>query len=586
MRNEYPRPDFVRDSFISLDEEWDFDFDDRNVGHQEKWYRKHTYSKKIQVPFSFQSKLGGIEDLSFHDHLWYHLRLPKIRLGKEERLILHLEGVDYYSEVYLNGDRLADHYGANCGYVVDLTEALDPKANDLVLYVKDPSQDRSIPRGKQDWEEKSHEIWYTRTSGIYKPAWLQVVNAAHIRNFYLTPRLEHYTVNVDLETTLSKGRVEMEVTDWNEKNPKLFAFALTGLKADYSFSLPDDYVNDRIWKPDWPYLFHLTFRLFDEKGAKKDEVKTYFAFRDITAKDGKVYLNGYPIYQKLILNQGYYPDGVLTAPTVEAMEKDIDAIKALGFNGCRIHQKCEDPYFLYLCDKKGLFVWQECAANYGFSSYSQRRMLNEWIDIVKTNYNHPSIICYTPMNESWGIEGIPYDQKIQAYDQALYYLIHSLDDTRLVISNDGWEQCKTDLLTVHNYRHGAKDEKEKQAHFHETLSDRKHILDYAGIERLILCPGFEDEGQPILLTEFGGVAFRKDAHGKAWGYTTSSDEKEYIADLTRIYAAIADSSCLEGICYTQLTDVEQEMNGFLTFDRKFKVDPKKIKALNDTLKVK
>ncbi|MBS6440813.1 MAG: hypothetical protein KH380_00280 [Coprobacillus sp.] len=582
MRNEYPRPDFVRDSFISLCDTWDFDFDDQNVGHKQKWFSHHAFSKKIEVPFSFETELSGIHDVTYHDHVWYHKHLEEITLKKDERLILHFEGVDYFCEVYVNGCFVKSHYGSNGSFKMDITKYLK-KENDIVVYCFDPSKDRSIPRGKQDWEPLGHAIWYTRTTGIYKPVWLQVVNEKHIDDFYIQTKLDKYQVSVDLEATTDCGAVEFIVRD--QSMEKAYRFELQGKKAIYSFNLPNDFVNDRIWTLVRPFLFDFKIRLYDEKNELKDEVRSYLGIREVTTKDGYVLLNNEPIYQKLVLNQGYYPRGVLTAPTIQDMENDIDYMMQMGFNGCRIHQKTEDPYFLYLCDKKGFLIWQECASNYGFNSYSQRRMLNEWMDIVKNNYNHPSIICYTPLNESWGVEGIPYDKEIQAFAMSLYYMIHSLDSSRLVISNDGWEHCKTDLLTIHNYNHGGKEEKEKYLRFVRDLTSREEITKFEMINRFIVNPGFKDEGQPIILSEFGGVAFKKDTGGKAWGYTTSSSEEEYEADLRRIYAAIQKSSCIQGICYTQLTDVEQEVNGLMTFDRKFKIDPSLIKEMNDSLEV-
>lgn len=581
MRNEYPHPDFVRNSFISLDEAWDFSFDDQNVGHKEKWYRDHAFEKKIEVPFAFESKLSGIADTSYHDAMWYHKEFQAPSLKKEERLILHFEGVDYYSEVYLNGEKVREHYDGNVGYFVDITDNMIAGKNDLVVYCYDPCQDTSIPRGKQDWEETSHAIWYTRTSGIYKPVWMEVVNAQHIARFFETTDLAHFQLSFDTELTTAEGTISFKVADGN--NVKEFTFAVTKAKATYVFVLPNDFVNERLWSPERPFLFDLTLTLKDSKGSVVDMVKSYLGLREVKTEGGKVLLNGRPIYQKLVLNQGYYRDGILTAPSVEAMEKDIRLMKEMGFNGCRIHQKSEDPYYLYLCDKMGLIVWQECPAAYGYSSYSPRRELNEWIDIVKAVYNHPCILTYTPLNESWGVEGIPNSKLIQAHALSLYYTIKSLDSSRLVVSNDGWEQCTTDLLTVHNYGHGAKDDLAEQKRFADLLSTREKILRYENINRFIINPGYQDEGQPIILSEFGGIAYKKDTGGKAWGYTVIASDKDYESELRRIYAAIKKSDCIVGICYTQLTDVEQEVNGLLTYDREPKIELKTIKAINDSL---
>ena len=460
MRNEYPRPDFKRDSFVSLNGTWEFCFDDYNVGHKEKWFAKHDFDNKIEVPFSFETKLSGIHDTTYHDHVWYHKKLKDIKLSDNHLFILHFEGVDYYSEVYINGYLIKDHYGSNAGFQVDITNYLVEGENDLVVYCFDPSKDRSIPRGKQDWELEGHAIWYTRTTGIYKSVWLEQVDKKYIKNFFVRTKLDRYCISYDVEVSEPNGTLEIIVYDGNDSVKN--SFKVTKKKNTYEFCLPNDFVNDRIWTLQRPFLFDINLILKDDYGNVVDKVNSYLGIREVKTENGKVLLNGLPIYQKLVLNQGYYVDGNLTAPTVEDMEKDIDDMIAMGFNGCRIHQKTEDPLFLYLCDKKGFLVWQECAENYGYSNLNQRRMINEWIDIVKNNYNHPSIICYTPLNESWGVEGIPYSDEIQNYAMSLYYTIKSLDPTRLVISNDGWEQCKTDLITVHNYSHGREDELESK----------------------------------------------------------------------------------------------------------------------------
>ncbi|MBO8427079.1 MAG: glycoside hydrolase family 2 [Firmicutes bacterium] len=582
MRNEYPRPDFVRDSFVSLDKEWDFDFDDKNLGHKEKWFINHKFTKAINVPFCFQSKLSGINDKSFHDHIWYQTEIKVRTLKEDERVILYFLGVDYYSETYINGFRVKDNYGANVGFEIDITDYLiDDKAK-ITIYVNDPSEDRLIPRGKQDWEKESHTIFYTRTSGIYKPVYYQIVNKRHIKNFFYTTSLKDNSINLTLLNTNNDGYLKFKITDKNDCSYE-YIYNIHKYIERFTINLPNDFVNDRIWRVEYPYLFNIELSLFDENMNLKDIVKSYLGFRDISISNGKVYLNEHEIYQKLVLFQGYYEDGILTPKSIDVMENDIKMMKELGFNGCRIHQKTADPYFLYLCDKLGFYVWQECAANYGYSLLSPERQINEWIKIIKFNYNHPSIIAYTPLNESWGVEGIPQDEKIKAHAMSLYYLIKSLDDSRLVISNDGWEHCKTDLLTIHNYSHGNKDEIEKYKKFEKTLSNRDEILKFEGIGRFIINPGFIDEGQPILLTEFGGVALNNKENEKDWGYTTSKNEKEFIEDLKRIYKAIKESNCIVGYCYTQFNDVEQEVNGLVTYDRKYKVNPKLIKEINDSI---
>ena len=354
MRERYPRPESIREGCEMLNGEWEFAFDDEGKGHRERWYEKHEYDRRIEVPYSYESELSGIADKGMHDEVWYHREIEGKELEEEERVILHFEGVDYYSEIYVNGVKVKEHYGANGGYRADITEAYRKGKNDIVVYCWDPGKDRSIPRGKQDWEEESHGIWYTRTTGIYKPVWMEIVNEKHIEGFYIRTKLEGYEIEVDLETTTERGKIEMIVSDG--RNDQRYGYEIGKKKETYRFGLPNDYVNDRVWTCERPFLYDLTMRLYDEAGKKKDEVKTYFGIREIRTENGKVLLNGRPIYQKLVLNQGYYPGGLLTAPDVETMEKDIDNMKAMGFNGCRIHQKTEDARYLYLCDKKGFLA--------------------------------------------------------------------------------------------------------------------------------------------------------------------------------------------------------------------------------------
>lgn len=583
MRNEYPREDAIRKSFISLDEKWDFDFDPNNVGHKEKWFMEHNFTKQIEVPFCPESKLSGICDTNYHDHVWYQKEISFPHLSEDERLILNFEGVDYYCEVFINSFMIGSHFGSAGCFKFDITDYLRNDKNILTVYCFDPGKDTTILRGKQDWEEKSHIIWYTRTTGIYKPVWLQVVNKYHINHFYITTDINNLIVSVELESTLGEGTVEFKIADKNGKSLQ-FPYEIKNCKQHFDLKLDEKFVDGRLWDLENPNLFDLYIVLKDTKGKEVDEVKTYFGLREVSTKDTYVLLNGKKVYQKLVLNQSYFKDGILTPPSFKDMENDIMYMKEMGFNGCRIHQKVADPHFLYLCDKLGFLIWQECAAGYGYTNYSPRRLLNEWIDIVKNNFNHPCIICYTPLNESWGVEGIPESKQMQAHALSVYYLIKSLDQTRLVISNDGWEQCKTDLLTVHDYQHGKTKDDPDFARFCRCLKERNSILSKECIGRHIINPGYKDENQPILLTEFGGIAFIKDSHGNCWGYTTCKDEEDYVNELKRIYKAIADSNCIRGICYTQLTDVEQEVNGLMTYERKFKVKPEIIKEINDSLK--
>ena len=588
IRNEYPRPQFVRQQWLNLNGSWGFDFDDENVGEQEKWFKNDkVLSQKINVPFAFQSKLSGIEDPSFHDVVWYQreVAIPKEWAGK--RLILHFGAVDFYAKVYVNESFVGEHIGGHTSFSFDITDAVDGADKAIIsLRVEDPSQDEEIPRGKQYWHEQSAGIWYTRTTGIWQTVWLEPVSAAAIEKVKMTPHLDSGEIEMafdlpkkamgkHLKVAISfKGQGLVCDTLVVQEETLRRRFYLFNNKIDRS----DFHGKGWTWQPDNPNLFDVSFTLFDNSDTY-DVVESYFGMRKIHTENGTVYLNNRPYYQKLVLDQGYWPEGVLTAPTDEDFVKDIEIAKALGFNGCRKHQKVEDPRFLYWADKLGFLVWGESASATVYSNKMAEYMTKEWMEIVERDYNHPSIITWTPLNESWGVPEIANSRVQQHFSQALYHLIHALDDTRLVVGNDGWEMTETDICAVHSYSHGNKEEVEKYNYFVDALSTKERILVSQMCHRRLYCHGFSHQGEPILLTEFGGIGYSiKD---KGWGYTSVSTAEEFVEDYKRVIDALYQSEVIVGYCYTQLSDVEQEINGLVTYDRKFKCDPAKIKEIND-----
>lgn len=285
---------------------------------------------------------------------------------------------------------------------------------------------------------------------------------------------------------------------------------------------------------------------------------------------------------KLVLDQGYWPESLLTAPNKEALRFDIEISKSMGFNGARKHQKCEDPYFMYYADKLGYLIWGEMASSIKFSELSASRDKNEWEQILVRDYNHPSIVAWVPLNESWGVPEIRTDKRQQQHALDLYHLIKSVDQTRLVVGNDGWEQVITDICAIHNYRHGAKNEPDVQDKFRRDIGTKEALLASKPADRPIYADGYSHRGEPILLTEFGGISY--EVNGKGWGYTAVDDVNDLLSEYKRLIEDINLSKDLVGYCYTQLTDVEQEINGLLTYDRKPKVSVEKIKEVNDSIK--
>ncbi|MEH0688645.1 beta galactosidase jelly roll domain-containing protein [Vibrio cholerae] len=598
---EYPRPQFVRESWQSLNGQWQFDFDDDNKGHDEEWYKPgFSLSNKIEVPFVYQAKASGIGAREPHEYVWYKRQFTLSKSLENQKVLLHFGAVDYQCWVFVNGQRVGEHQGGNTSFFFDITHALKAKSEqEITVAVYDPCLDETIPRGKQIWGPESRDIWYTNSTGIWQSVWLESVNPnLAIDNIFISPDLDHGKVNIEARfsgNVLSfASQASSELTYYLETSisfkQQQVVSSKTQIMSD-SLSCGHDVVQKQIfrtafhdegwsWTPETPNLFDVTFKLVDSHGNVIDKVDSYFGMRKIHTENGMVYLNNKPYYQKLVLDQGYWPDGLMTAPDDEALKQDILLSKQMGFNGCRKHQKVEEARFLYWADKLGYLVWGECAASPMYDSNAVARLTQEWLEIIERDYNHPSLVTWVPLNESWGVPNIARDRQQQHHSQAMYHLIHSLDNTRLVISNDGWEITESDICAVHNYQHGTEQETSKYARFCHDIGSTEGLLGSMSARRSIYANGFAHQGEPIILTEFGGVGF-KVGDQEGWGYTSVTTAQGLIDDLTRIMKAIKESKALHGYCYTQLCDVEQEINGLLTYDRKPKCDLSIIHALNE-----
>ena len=586
-RKEYPRPQLVRKDWLNLNGQWDFEFDDLNVGLKEKWYDDHSFSKKIEVPFAYQTKLSGIEDPSCHDQVWYKREFTVPAQMKGKRIILHFGAVDYRAMVYINGQLVGMHEGGHTPFSFDITDHLCGDVEAVVVRAEDPSTDETIPRGKQSWEEKSRAIWYTRTTGIWQTVWLEAVHESHIQKLRFTPLFDSGDVKIEFEIkkAFSGKTVEIDISFKGEKvttqtvSPHEIYTRLTVNLFNRKIFRTEYHGQGWTWSPETPNLFDVVIRVVDE-GVVIDELESYFGMRKIHTENGMVYLNNKPYYQKLVLDQGYWPEGLLTAPSDEALKLDIELSKEMGFNGCRKHQKVEDPRFMYWADQIGYLVWGECGATTSYTEDAVARLTREWLEILERDYNHPSIVTWVPINESWGIPYVCVNEQQKQHTLAMYYMIKSLDPTRLVISNDGWDATKTDICGIHNYGHGHKDDTNRHAYYQHVLGTLEALLNEKHAARNVYTGGFKHEGEPIILTEFGGVAF-KAGEDAGWGYTSVTTVEDYVADYERIMKAVFASKILHGYCYTQLTDVEQEINGILTYDRKPKCDLKEINRLNN-----
>ncbi len=578
-RPEYPQPQFQRAEWQNLNGVWDFQFDDENAGLAQNWHTSASrLGRRIVVPFSFESSMSGVGDSSFHPQVWYSrtFEVPESWTGR--RVLLHFGAVDYRAMVWVNGHFAGEHEGGHTPFTFDVTNLLKSGSNTVSLRVEDPPTDRYIPRGKQHWESKSDSIFYTRTTGIWQTVWLEPVAQTYIER---TRIHGHINGTVTFDAKIAHPFADSQLTVTITYQGKLIASGTTvcqGTQATVSAFVRDPH----LWSPDSPSLYDITMEL-RSYGAVVDRVESYFGFRSVSLQDGKLMLNGNPLYLKTVLDQGYWPESNLTPPSDEAIRFDIEKAKEFGFNGVRKHQKIEDPRFYYWADKMGLLVSAEMANAYLFDEDCTGRITREWIDAINRDCNHPSIIIWVPINESWGVPNLAEPTQ-QAHLKAMYYLTKSLDPTRLVIDNDGWEHTDcTDLFAIHDY---TKTGPELLERFNGAPRGTLPLPKYG---KMYLAPGQKYNGTPLFLSEFGGVGYvlPKDVTGipiNSWGYAgVEPTEETAVNRISGLYKAIAKIPAIMGVCYTQLYDVEQEINGLLTYDRRDKFDPNVICAANKLL---
>ncbi|MBR4061364.1 MAG: glycoside hydrolase family 2 [Lachnospiraceae bacterium] len=582
---DYPRPQFVRKNWENLNGCWDFRFDDENVGEKENWYRKFESDLQIQVPFTYETKLSGIRDESRHDRIWYHKQIvvDGSKLGKNN-YVIHFEGADFITKLWVNGQFAGSHRGGYARFSFDITNLVQDGENELTVKVED-SFDIQQPRGKQRWSDENFRCWYVQTTGIWKTVWTEYVPNINLDYVKMTPNIQDFCMELEVDVNAPEdfldGQLFFEATVWFEDkliNRTMTALTQKHVKQSIDMAMKGDIniqMAAKTWAPEHPYLYDVTFRILDNNKVL-DEVGSYCAMREIRIDGSQIMLNGQPLYQRLILDQGYWKDSHLTPPSEKALIEDIEKILAMGYNGLRKHQKTEDERFLYWCDVKGLLVWSEAAAAYQFSDYAVNVFTSEWMEIVKQNYNHPCIITWTPFNESWGIERIKTCKEQQHFTEAIYYLTKSMDKMRPVIVNDGWEHTISDILTLHDYEKAGVVFKQRYSEYKDEILKSEVFFNrfYAAF-----ADGYEYKGQPIIISEFGGIAY--DNGDSGWGYGGKETSIEnFIQRFDDITTAIKELPHVCGYCYTQVTDVQQEINGLMDIDRNFKVEPEIIKEIN------
>jgi len=577
QHQDYPRPSLYREGYVLLNGTWQFLFDEANQGLSQGFANGlPSPTLPITVPFAYQSKLSTIHQPKTIAVTWYQRELD-FPSGLQSYL-LHFEGVDDICDVWWNGHHLGRHVGGYTRITFQIRPDMIKPHNRLVLRVEDDlGTDR--PRGKQRWQKENLGCWYVETSGIWKSVWMEPVASQYIERIAFTPVID----------TLS---LQTRVIIANFKEPLTLAYRIlyqneliaegqqTLFQPESSFQVsmhtPSAQFRLHYWTPDQPHLYDVEMTLIHGQQSL-DQVLTYVGMRQFQTKGRTILLNHEPVYLKMILDQGYWPESGLTPPSFQALLTDVQMIKATGFNGVRKHQKIEDERFYYLCDRLGLIVWLELPSAYEFNQTMQHRFAQLVPEVIQQFWNHPSIMAYVIMNESWGVPHILTNRAQQQFVDGLYDLIKSYQTGRFVIGNDGWEHVKTDIITIHNYVSDGEGMQQRYAPLKAVVEDA--VIIPQGFPRAVFAHGYHDQGQPYLLSEYGGVALSDD---QGWGY--GQKVQSTTALLTRLKGlttAIKSLSTFSGYCLTQLTDVEQEVNGILSPTRQPKVSLEELKSIHD-----
>lgn len=570
MRQEYPNPQFERKSWQNLNGEWDCGFKkavhgfkfSENEKKAEEIYRKNTYTHKINVPFCIESKISGIGYTNFVNMVWYR---KKVSINKNcGRVFLHIGAADYLTTVLINGKFAGRHKGGYTSFEFDITDLAENGENEIFILCEDCVKNPLVIRGKQSERKKSHNCDYTRTTGIWQTVYLEYTPENYIKSFRIYPDAENcsITLHADFE-----GTEDFNCTAYYD-GKEVGNVDCKGANGSKFFQLPLS--EKHLWEVGKGRLYDLKLTFGN------DTVSSYFGLRDVKLDGFKFLINGKSVFQRLVLDQGFYKDGIYTAPNEEALINDIKLSTALGFNGARLHQKVFEPRFLYNCDKMGYIVWGEYA-NWGLDYSSPKSLavfLAEWSEAVNRDFNHPSIIGWCPFNETWDYHGRKqYDELLST----VYDYTKAVDSTRPCIDTSGNFHVKTDIYDVHDYTYDATLFKRN----YDRLVTENELYEHVLLDN----PGRQKYGgQPVFVSEYGGIKWETDNTVKSWGYGKDvKTENEFAERYTGLTDALITNKKMFGFCYTQLYDIEQEQNGLYTYDRKKKFSDEtysKIKSVN------
>ena len=600
-RAEYPRPQFERSEWVNLNGEWTYEFDLANTGFERRLFENKGFADKIIVPFCPESKLSGVEHKDIITGIWYHRTIQAPATWSEKKIMLHFGAVYYEAEVYVDGNFVGRHFGGSSPFALDVTKYLaDGKVHDLVVRANSDLRRRTQGAGKQSLRSFSYGCVYTRTTGIWQTVWLEATNDYSLDHIQVITDIDqhHVVFTPRYYRTLASNTLTINIKD----NGKLVAKKVMPQVEGMPIIVPMK--KYQTWSPENPKLYDVEYIISDKDGKVLDRISSYLGMRKVHTDGNKVYLNNQPYYQRLVLDQGFYPDGIWTAPSDEALRRDIELSMAVGFNGARLHQKVFEERFLYWADKLGYLVWGEYAS-WGIDvslPETARNFISEWQNIVIRDRNHPSIVTWTPMNETWYPDNVQYPRFVKD----VYDTTHVTDPTRPVNTASGgiitneydicamhcYEQDGETLKnTVYNPETGAfRHNRSRTQVLFKTSSGCPVVGDV--VNKADFIQAVYDGKRPYILDEFGGIkclettpGVELDQKGKprtaSWGYGKSAVTREdfYKRLAEQVDALLSISDKVWGYCYTQLTDVEQEENGIFYYDRRAKYDAARLKQI-------
>lgn len=581
----YPRPQLVRPLWCSLDGWWEFAFDDAECGVANHWYDGRSLPLQIRVPFPYQADASGLGTKDVHEVVWYARSFLVPPDWQFADLLLHFGAVDYSTEVWVNGRLVGRNRGGHVPFHFNIAPFLVPGENRLALRVED-RQDPGQPRGKQSASGRPVRIYYYCSTGIWQTVWIEPVAAVRIDYLHIAAAAPDGTLALDvrLHAPFGAWRAELDVLDELDSDTIVATCAASTREA--CVRLEARIPNAVAWSPDNPHLYQLRIRLYQDD-ALQDSVTSYAGLRAIALENGKFCLNGQPLFLLMVLDQGYWPGTLIAAPSDDALRADVEWVKRFGFNGVRKHQKIEDERWLYWCDRLGLMVWEEMPNARSWSSKSEESLMAEWERAIVRDVNHPSIVAWVTMVESLGFPALIRHPEQQAFLARMVARTRMLDPHRPVVDNDGWEHTDlADLCTIHDYTHPVDKLLRRYAD-----SARSGIPPASGWykDKPLFLPGARYRGQPVILSEVGGFlcALSRPAGARLdrlFDYYETLHDPAQLADRYRaLMEGLASLGFLAGICFTQLTDIEHELNGLLTQERQPKLAPEWMAALHRTL---